>query len=311
MTHPRPSLGITLQQFAYFLAAVEHGSLSAAAEANYIAQPSLSEQIRRMERTLGVPLFIRTNRTLILTDAARTLVPHAEEVLATAAAAVDSVTPIRELTGGTVSFGSFSTARHLFHRILVERFREEFPDVGLRLIGDNSVQVADEVREGRLEAAIVALPVDDSGLEAEPVAWSPQVYHCSSTPPEDAAPKTVRDIVDASLIMPEVQWGDSDPTRRRLMEIAQQQGLKIRVDIEVSPLTALELAADGVGDTISPYPLADVAGVAHRLHWTPLEPVMRENFAFIRRRNAVLSPGALAVQRIILDRLSEIPPDAP
>jgi hypothetical protein len=57
--------------------------------------------------------------------------------------------------------------------------------------------------------------------------------------------------------------------------------------------------------------LADVAGVAHRLHWTPLEPVMRENFAFIRRRNAVLSPGALAVQRIILDRLSEIPPDAP
>ncbi len=312
MNRPRPSLGITLQQLAYFLAAVEHGSLSAAAEANFIAQPSLSEQIRRMERTLGLPLFIRTNRTLILTDAARTLIPHAEDALAAAATAVDSVAPIRELTGGTVTFGTFSTARYLFHRQLVTRFRGAFPGVGLRIIGDNSVQVADEVREGRVEAAIVALPIDDTGLETEPVHWSPQVYYCSATGPVGPVqPRTVRDIMDATLILPEVQWGDSDPTRRRLMEIAQRQGLTVRADIEVSPLTALELVADGVGDTVAPYPLAAVTGMAEELHWTPLDPMFRENFAFIRRRGAVLSPGALAVQQIILERLAEIPPDAP
>jgi len=79
---------VTLQQLQYFLSAVQHGSLSAAAEAHFIAQPSLSEQIRRLENQLGVSLFIRTNRKLILTDAARTLVPYAERtIMATSASA--------------------------------------------------------------------------------------------------------------------------------------------------------------------------------------------------------------------------------
>jgi len=75
------SASITLQQLRYFLSAVEHGSLSAAAAAHFIAQPSLSEQIRRLEQQLGISLFIRTNRKLILTDAARTLIPYAERAI--------------------------------------------------------------------------------------------------------------------------------------------------------------------------------------------------------------------------------------
>lgn len=302
---------VSLQQFAYFLSAVEHGSLSAAAEANYIAQPSLSEQIRRMERTLGVPLFIRTNRALILTDAARTLIPYAEKALAAASSAVESVTPVRDLTGGTVTFGTFSTARHLFHSRMVTRFREEHPGVGIRLVGDNSVKIADEVREGRIEAAVVALPVDDSGLEAEPLDWSPQMYYFSRDPSRATSPKTIHDIAASTLVMPEVLWGDSDPTRRRLMEIAQREGLSIRPVIEVSPATALDLAAEGVADTIAPYPLAEVTGTTDKLFRVPLDPPMWENFAFIRRRNATLSPGATALQQLVTDLVADLPPDAP
>ena len=77
---------ITLQQLQYFLSAVEHGSLSAAAEAHFIAQPSLSEQIRRLESQLGTALFVRTNRKLILTEAAQMLIPHAQRTLAAAEA---------------------------------------------------------------------------------------------------------------------------------------------------------------------------------------------------------------------------------
>lgn len=310
---PRNSVSgrVSLQQFSYFLSAVEHGSLSAAAEANYIAQPSLSEQIRRMERSLGVSLFIRTNRALILTDAARTLIPYAEKALAAATSAVESVAPIRELTGGTVTFGTFSTARHLFHSRMVTRFRDEYPDVGIRLIGDNSVKIADEVREGRIEAAVVALPVDDSGLETEPLDWSPQMYYFSRDPARAAAPKTIHDIAASTLVMPEVLWGDSDPTRRRLMEIAQREGLSIRPVIEVSPTTALDLAAEGVADTIAPYPLAEVTGTTEKLFRVPLDPPMWENFAFIRRRNATLSPGATALQRLVAELVDELPPDAP
>ena len=60
---------MTLQQLTYFLAAAEHGSFSAAAESSVMAQPSLSEQIRRLEAELGVPLFARAGRGLELTEA--------------------------------------------------------------------------------------------------------------------------------------------------------------------------------------------------------------------------------------------------
>lgn len=303
------ALAVSLQQFSYFLAAVEHGSLSAAAEANYIAQPSLSDQIRRMERTLGVTLFIRTNRALILTDAAQTLVPYAEKAVSAAYDAVESMTPVRDLTGGTVTFGTFSTARHLFHTDLITRFRSSFPGVNIRVIGDNSVKIADEVREGRVEAGVVALPVDDRGLDTEPLTWSPQICYFSRHADSARIPKTIRDIAEANLVMPEVQWGDSDPIRRRLMEVAQREGLRVVPRIEVAPYTALELAANGLADTVAPYSLAQATGLVERLHWAPLSPPMREDFAFITRRNATLSPGTRVIRSIVEKLVANIPTD--
>ena len=303
--------GVTLQQFAYFLSAIEHGSLSAAAEANYIAQPSLSEQIRRMERSLGVNLFVRTNRALILTDAARTLLPYAQNALSAAQEAVESMSPIRNLTGGTVTFGTFSTARHFFHTDLVAHFRANYPGVSIRLIEDNSVKIADEVREGRIESAIVALPVDDRSLDTEPVKWSPQMFYLSANPLNTTRPRSIQEIASAQLIMPEVLWGDTDPTRRRLTEIAQKQGLNIIPEIEVSPEIALQLTVAGLGDTIAPYSFAKGTGTAEKLHWCPLDPPMWENFAFINRKNATLSPAARTIRGIINKLLTVIPTEPP
>src|SRR5216117_3407956 len=103
---------MTLQQLQYFLATVEHGSFSAAAEALHMAQPSLSEQVRRLEAELGVALFQRVGRGLVLTEAGRALRPHAERTLADAEAARDSVADVRELRGGTASFGTWATWRY-------------------------------------------------------------------------------------------------------------------------------------------------------------------------------------------------------
>src|SRR5262245_34739310 len=98
------ALPVTLLQLEYFLAAVEHGSFSAAEEGLRVAQPSLSEQVRRLEARLGVLLFVRTNRKLELTEAGRLLLPRARLALAAAEGAAEAVRPVRTLTGGTASF---------------------------------------------------------------------------------------------------------------------------------------------------------------------------------------------------------------
>lgn len=306
-----PEIGISLRQFEYFLAAVEHGSISAAAEAQYVSQPSLSDQIRRMEKTLGIGLFIRTNKSLVLTEAGRELVPHAEKALDAAYDAIDAIVPIRDLTGGSITYGTFSAAWLLFHKELIERFRVENPKVRMKLVSDSSVKIADEVREGRIEAAIVGLPIDDRGLDTQPLEWSPQLYYFSNDPSKAVQPKSIFDIVEADLVMAEVMWVENAPTHRRLMEIAQKEGLTVQPVIEVSTMVALQLAASGVADTIAPYSLVDAANMNSQLYGAPLLPEVRENFAFIKRKNSNLSPGAKEIQRIIESCLTNIPTVAP
>ena len=88
---------MTLQQLTYFLAAAEHGSFSAAADTLHMAQPSLSEQVRRLESELGVALFVRAGRRLELTQAGRVLLPHAERTLQAAEETMSSVRDVRTM----------------------------------------------------------------------------------------------------------------------------------------------------------------------------------------------------------------------
>lgn len=297
---------ITLQQLQYFLSAVEHGTLSGAAEANFIAQPSLSDQVRRLEQQLGINLFIRTNRKLILTDAARTLIPYAERAIMAVEQLAAAVDPVRNLTGGSVAFGTFSSAHHLLNTDLVVNFRALHPLVRVRILQLNSRQVADAVREGDLEAGLVALPIDDRGLDVGPVEWTAEAVYFSRKPVR--RPVLVHELAEAELILPEAQWGDMDPTRRQLLALTQNAGVAVRPIVEVeSPALALALAERGVGDTVISLPLAHALGSTRNLHWNSLDPPLYETFAFITRREASLSPATEVLIRLARQLLRDLP----
>ena len=91
---------VNLQQLAYFREAYEQRSFSAAAKVLRLAQPSLSEQIRRLEGELGVPLFVRVGRGVEPTEAGHALLPHAERVLAEVESARESVAGVRDVRAG-------------------------------------------------------------------------------------------------------------------------------------------------------------------------------------------------------------------
>jgi DNA-binding transcriptional LysR family regulator len=299
---------VTLVQLEYFLSAVRHGSLSAAAEAHFVAQPSVSEQIRRLEHHLGVQLFVRTNRRLILTEAGRTLLPYAERAIAAAQDAAAAVDPVRTLRGGTVAFGTFSSAHHLVHAELAARFHALHPQVRLRLVGMNSVQVADSVRAGDLEAGLVALPVDDRGLDVGPVVWSTEAVYLSADPERVRTPRTIEQLAAADLVLPEARWGDMDPTRHQLVMLAQNAGVALRPIIEVeSPAVALELARRGVGDTVISSALAAVLGATPALGSASLVPPVHETFAFVIRRGALPSPAMRVLLDLAEQLLGELP----
>jgi DNA-binding transcriptional LysR family regulator len=271
-----------------------------------MAQPSLSEQVRRLEGELGVALFARVGRGLELTEAGRLFRPHAERTLAAAQEAAESVREVRDLSGGTVAFGTFGSAHHYLLGGLVEDFRTRHPNVRVRAIGQNSVEVADAVREGRLEAGLVVLPVDDSGLDVRP-ALREEIMYVSADPSRTREPLTIERLSEAPLILYDARWGADDPLRRQLRARAQRAGVKLEPQIEVEYVTAaLELCARGLGDTVCSESIIRSRGYSRKLTAAPFDPPLYDMFAFITRRNAHLSPAAREFMRLADKRVQTL-----
>jgi hypothetical protein len=159
------------------------------------------------------------------------------------------------------------------------------------VVGQNSAEVADAVRDGELEAGLIVLPVEDAGLDVR-VATREGMLYLSADPERVRQPITIEQLARAPLILADARWRQVDPTRRVLRERAQQAGVTVEPRIEVEYLTAaLDLAARGLGDTIGTASVLKARGYTRRLHTAPLDPPMFATYAFITRRNAHLSPA--------------------
>ncbi len=299
---------MTIQQLTYYLAALEHGSFSAAAEELHMAQPSLSEQVRRLEGELGVRLFERGGRGLVPTEAGRRLREHAERVLDDVEGAKAAMAETRELRGGTATFGTWGAARFYPGTQIVADFRRKFPQVKVRLVGLNSADVAEAVRDGELEVGMVALPIDDHGLDVRPIMRDELVY-ASADASVLQAPKSILEIAAAPLILFDASYAREDPTRQ-LDTLAQAAGVSIEPDIDVEDIEiAIELAARGFGDTLVSRGVISSMGrrMPRRLGWVPFAEPVYDTFAFVQRTNARLSPASrefLLVAEAQLGRLA-------
>jgi len=296
---------MTIQQLSYFLATVEHGSFSGAARSLFLTQPSISEQMRQLEGELGVALFARAGRGLVLTEAGRRLRPEAERVLADVDRARDAVAEVRDLRGGTLSFGMFGTASAYLIADLAADFRRKYPDVRLRLVGLNSSEVADQVRNAKLEAGLIVLPVDDAGLDLR-VARLEELVVVSREAARVSEPVTIEALGKAPLILFDAQYGANDPMRRQLLARAQHAGITLRPVIEVEGIeAAVGLARRGLGDTI--VPRAAIRRQGWRgLHFASFAEPLYDTFAFIARSEAPLSPAARAFVEIVERRLERV-----
>ena len=243
---------LSLHQLTCFLSVYEHGSLTRAAEELGYAQPSVSEQIRALEKSLGVQLFRRVGRGVVPTTVADTLRPHAERTLAAAEETRRAVQAVKSFETGTIRFGMFGTARLYAGAGLVADVLERYPGVRVELIGQNSSEVAEELRRGRLEAAMIAIAsLESEGLEIIPVARDEVVY--VSTTRAGRQPGHREAAQRGRLVMPETTWRASDSTRIDAPSAAARDRTQPATRIEVEDVEiAVELVGMGLADTVIP-----------------------------------------------------------
>jgi DNA-binding transcriptional LysR family regulator len=296
---------LSLHQLRCFLTVYELGSLTAAAEELGYAQPSISEQIRMLEKSLGIPLFRRVGRGVVPTTAADTLRPHAEATIAAAQEAQHAVQRIKAFETGTIRFGMFGSARLYVSAGLVSDVLERYPGVRVEIIGVNSSEVIEDLRRGRLEAALIAAPPTSEGLDVRPVARDELVY-VSMDLRRTASPVTARRLAEARLVLADTSYRATDSMRLSLRKMLHEAGHNPQTRIEVEDVeTAIELTGRGLADTVVHEGAARqlVPRLAPGATWTVLRPRQYETFAIVHRVNATLSPAArliidLAVERI-------------
>jgi LysR family nitrogen assimilation transcriptional regulator len=260
-----------LRQLRYFVKVVECGNVTRASEALHIAQPAISQQMRNLERDLGMQLLERSVQGVAPTAAGQTLYRHAIELLRQADSTRELLRQDAELPQGRVSVAMPSSTARMMAIPLARTIRDRYPGIALELLEAPSAELGSLIGSGRVDLAVVVDAVETRGVAAQRlltealylIAW-----------PEFQMPRepvSIAELARMPLILPSAP----NTIRSRVEWALREAGLPCEILFEASS-TALLFAAvmAKLGVTILPWTAAHVelderklklAKVDHRL----------------------------------------------
>ena len=157
----------------YFVAVADEGSFSRAAAKVRVAQPSLSQQIRKLEAEIGQPLFDRLPRSVVLTEAGRCLLEYARQILASIGDARRSVDELKGKIAGDVAVGAIPTIAPYVLPELVVTFQKHYPDVTLHIVEDVTAGITRRIEGGELDVALASTCQKSATLRVEHLGNEP------------------------------------------------------------------------------------------------------------------------------------------
>jgi LysR family nitrogen assimilation transcriptional regulator len=293
-----------LRQLRYFVAIVDHGSLSRAALVLHVAQPALTQQLRQLEEELGALLLHRSAQGVISTDAGKVFYEHAQAILKQVADARSAVTQSAR-PSGSVTMGLPHSISGALALPLLTAAREEFPDITLQLTEELTGNLAEQLKSGRVNLAVL---FDDGQLTpfaTTPLAEEELRFICRSDAVwfNDRQAITLQQALHTTLILPGLQHG----VRPRIEAVARAAGLIIGNVIEINSIAILKSAImAGMGATI--LPVAPVLPEIERLAMRSLpinSPVLSRTVVLCTSRSIPLTNAATAIsalaQRVATD----------
>lgn len=164
-----------IHQLRYFCAVVETGSFTKAAEQEGIAQPSLSQQIRRLEESVGAELFVRQSRTTRLTHAGTVLYPYAQEILQNAKRASAQIRQLETDIRGPLRVGVIPTVLPYLIAPRLPEFSRSFPEVEVILTEDLTQRLLEMLQKCELDVIVVSLPLKRSEIVCSELMHDPLV----------------------------------------------------------------------------------------------------------------------------------------
>lgn len=166
--------GVTIRQLQIFATAAAHLSFARASEQLHLTQAAVSLQIKQLEELVGLELFERRGRKVLLTEAGEHLVRYAQQILGALRDADAAISALKGLRGGRIRVGAVSTAKY-FAPALIARFQQRFPGVRVALSVNNREVIVRELERNEIDLAIMGTPPQRFETKAVPFADHPLV----------------------------------------------------------------------------------------------------------------------------------------
>lgn len=290
-----------LRQLRYFVAIVDHGSLSRAARVLHIVQPALTQQIQLLEQELAVQLLHRSAQGMLATDAGKLFYEHAQAILKQVGDAKSAVQQSAQRPVGTVALGIPQSVSGALALPLLMAVRERYPEISLQLTEELSGNLIEQLKSGRINLAVL---FDDGQLGSfivQPIVEEKMMYITRAQSQFACRGETIElgHAIRAPLILPGFQHG----VRPRIENLVRNAGLVISAVIDINSIAILKsaLLAD-MGATILPVaPLMSEIErgemVATRID---AEDISR-TVVLCASKNIPLTNAASAVERLVLE----------
>lgn len=289
---------MNLRAFQYLVTLADVRHFSKAAELCHVSQPTLSTQIRKLEDELDVQLVERSPRKVMLTEVGEEVVERARAMLAEADAVKAIARRSKDPHSGTLRVGIFPTLAPYFLPHVVPEIRRRFPRLTLRLFEEKTEDVITMLRQGRLDAGLLALPVHDDQLTTRVLFEEPFVLAVPESHPLGTKPAIeLDDLQQQELLLLE----DGHCLRDQALEVCQLAGAHEKLDFHATSMETLrQMVAAGTGITLMPV-MAVKPPVAHtdNLITRPFrQPGPTRTIALVWRKSSALGP--------FLEELAEI-----
>lgn len=231
--------------YKVFYWASKTGSLTQAAKALYLTQPSVSHAIKQLEDSFGITLFNRNSKGVELTQEGAILYSYIEQSQILISLAEEKMAALRNLDSGELRIGGSDSLFKHYLLPYLEDFHEKYPRIRLHLNHGTTPEVIAFLKEGKIDLGVVRMPIDDPQLE---VRESIQLRDCFVAGERYAELKNMVLSLDKLLEHPVILFSRNSRARMAITELFQSYGYKLKPEIEVGSVDLLiEFARRGLG----------------------------------------------------------------
>lgn len=259
---------MNIKDLKYFLAVAELEHFGQAAEQCHVSQPTLSGQIKKLEEQLGITLFERTNRRVMLTESGNQIATYARRILREVDMIHEIAESSRDPLSGKFRLGAFPTLSTYVFPKIVPKVKEVMPNLRLILSEEKTSYLLDKLKNGEVDAALLALPIHDDFLLSQEL-FDDEFY--LAVPPDHELTKYEK--VDQKTLKKHrlLLLEEGHCLRDQSLEVCQLHGIGEEQDFKATGMETLrQMVKAGTGITFMPHIAMQENEIG--IHYIPFKP---------------------------------------